>query len=100
MGRNKIELLERKLIKIEDLQASKLKLLEENAELVNRKTQISKKLNRLKSVMNDCSHSHILEVDRVQREYNQIQAKISELTVKFSDINNKILSLRSVENAK
>jgi len=50
--------------------------------------------------MNDCSHSHILEVDKTQREYNQIQAKISELTVKFSDINNKILSLRSEENVR
>lgn len=88
------------MIKIEDLQASKLKLLEENAELNRKKSQISKRLNKLKSVINDCSHNHLLEVDKTQREYNQIQAKISELTVKFSDINNKILSLRSVENAK
>lgn len=86
--------------KIEDLQASKLKLLEENAELNTKKSQIAKRLNKLKSVMNDCSHSHILEVDKTQREYNQIQAKISELTVKFSDINNKILSLRSEENVR
>lgn len=85
---------------LEELQTSKLKLLAENAELNKRKTQISKKLNRLKSVMNDCSHSHILEVDRVQREFNLIQSEIQVLRVKFSDINNKILKLRSEVNAK
>lgn len=41
---------------LEDLQASKIKLLEENAELNRKKSQISKRLNKLKSVMNDCSH--------------------------------------------
>lgn len=82
--------------KLDSLSKKKAKLLKENAELNKNKSLAEKKLSKLQGIRNDVDYHHILEVDKTQREYNLIQSKLSELKVKFSDINKQILELRSV----